>query len=239
MNASKIFLSPSEYFILNKDLIKKIGIEPTIVLCSLINEEEKKQKKMHSYFLTTIDTLTEETTLSIFKIKNALNKLYKTKLIDIVVKNDHKVSIKILHSNIMQQVTSQQSNKKPIHQIKKNQKIKNTRFKKPTLKELSQYFMELGVNTDESSIMFDYYESKGWKVGKAPMKCWKSATRNWVRRIQKKTDFPDYYDKKLETQICDDPEALSKYHNHLKKLGWESIYSPSAGTTWKKKKLSS
>ena len=102
-----------------------------------------------------------------------------------------------------------------------------------TLKELKNYFLELGSG-DESDIMFDYYESKGWKVGNAPMKCWKSATRNWIRRLNKKNDFPDYYDKKVEITIGNDSETLSKYHNHLKKLGWESKYSPSAGITWKK-----
>ena len=147
------------------------------------------------------------------------------------------MSIKILHNNIINQFTSEKINNKPTYQIKKKNKIKTSRFKKPTLKELTDYFVELGINTDESNIMFDYYESKGWKVGKAPMKCWKSATRNWVRRIHKKNDFPDYYDKKLEAQICDDPAVLSKYHNHLKKLGWESTYSPSSGTTWKRKRI--
>jgi len=27
----------------------------------------------------------------------------------------------------------------------------------------------------------DYYESKGWIVGKAPMKSWQASVRNWAR----------------------------------------------------------
>jgi len=27
----------------------------------------------------------------------------------------------------------------------------------------------------------DYYEAKGWVVGKSPMKDWSSAVRNWMR----------------------------------------------------------
>lgn len=27
----------------------------------------------------------------------------------------------------------------------------------------------------------DFYESKGWVVGKAKMKCWKAAVRNWLK----------------------------------------------------------
>ena len=86
--------------------------------------------------------------------------------------------------------------------------------------------------------MFDYYESKGWKVGKAPMKCWKSATRNWLRRLKnKKSNFPDYYDRKTIINIGDDNEELSRYYQHLNKLGWHSTYSPAGGTRWQKKKL--
>ena len=29
---------------------------------------------------------------------------------------------------------------------------------------------------------FDYYESKGWLVGKSPMKNWKAACSTWNRR---------------------------------------------------------
>jgi len=84
--------------------------------------------------------------------------------------------------------------------------------------------------------MFDYYESKGWKVGKSPMKCWKSAARNWLRRIKhENVEFPDYYDKEIEKKIGNDHNKLSRYHQHLRKMGWSSLYSPTAGTTWIKK----
>ena len=77
--------------------------------------------------------------------------------------------------------------------------LKKKKFKKPTLNELKTYFLEIGAKKEETEIMFDYYESKGWKVGRAPMKCWKSAARNWKRRSQKEeSEFPDYYDKAFE-----------------------------------------
>ena len=34
-----------------------------------------------------------------------------------------------------------------------------------------------------------------------------------------------------------DIEKISNYHNHLKKLGWISSYSPSSGMTWRKKNI--
>jgi len=35
--------------------------------------------------------------------------------------------------------------------------------------------------------MFNFYESKGWLVGKAKMKNWKAAASNWIARAE--TDF--------------------------------------------------
>ena len=102
--------------------------------------------------------------------------------------------------------------------------------------EEKTYFLEIEAKTEETEIMFDYYESKGWKVGKAPMKCWKSAARNWKRRSEKEeSEFPDYYDKEFEKKIGNDNNKVSRYHQHLRKIGWKSSYSPTAGTTWLKK----
>ena len=57
------------------------------------------------------------------------------------------------------------------------------RFVKPTLEELKGYFAEKGFG-DESERFFDFYSSKGWMVGKNPMKDWRAAVRNWVRDKQ-------------------------------------------------------
>lgn len=52
------------------------------------------------------------------------------------------------------------------------------RFKKPTIEEIKEYCKERknGIN---AQYFFDYYESKGWLVGKSPMKSWKAAIRTW------------------------------------------------------------
>ncbi len=232
MNSSNILLSGSEYFMLNKVLMKKIGINATLILSELINYETAN--KGIGYFRINLNQISENTTLSIFKIKNSINKLYKKKIIDAVVKNNEIVDIKIEHTKILNIITSTMKKDSEMLSNKKKTAIKHTRFKKPLLEELRNYFLEIG-ELDESEIMFDYYESKGWKVGRSPMKCWKSAARNWIRRLNKKTKFPDFYDKKLELSLGNDVEKVSKYHNHLRQLGWTSTYSPSSGITWKKK----
>lgn len=50
--------------------------------------------------------------------------------------------------------------------------------------ECLEYFCELN-RPDEAQKFFDYFSSNGWKVGgKAPMKDWKAAARNWIRNAR-------------------------------------------------------
>ena len=55
------------------------------------------------------------------------------------------------------------------------------RFSPPTLDEVIAYKSETNSNVDPQKFV-DYYESKGWKVGNAPMKNWQAAFRNWGRK---------------------------------------------------------
>lgn len=55
------------------------------------------------------------------------------------------------------------------------------RFVKPTLQEISTYCQENNHVIDTKNF-YDFYESKGWKIGNSPMKDWQAAVRNWARR---------------------------------------------------------
>lgn len=61
---------------------------------------------------------------------------------------------------------------------KKN--IKRKVFQKPTVEEINQYCTERENKVDPQRF-FDFYESKGWKVGKEPMKDWKACVRTWEK----------------------------------------------------------
>lgn len=63
------------------------------------------------------------------------------------------------------------------------------RFIKPTIEEIKNYCEERENEIDPERF-FDFYESKGWLVGKTPMKDWKAAVRNWEQRNPKKEDKP-------------------------------------------------
>ena len=57
------------------------------------------------------------------------------------------------------------------------------RFTSPTLAEVQAYVLERQSPVDPQGFV-DFYESKGWLVGKTPMKDWKAACRNaekWER----------------------------------------------------------
>lgn len=63
----------------------------------------------------------------------------------------------------------------------KEEKKDTRRFVKPTIEQINQYCKERSNNIDGQSF-FDFYESKGWVVGKSPMKDWKAAVRTWERK---------------------------------------------------------
>lgn len=55
------------------------------------------------------------------------------------------------------------------------------RFIKPTVQEVSDYCQERKNSIDAQQFV-DFYEAKGWKVGREPMKDWKAAVRTWETR---------------------------------------------------------
>lgn len=61
------------------------------------------------------------------------------------------------------------------------------RFTPPTTDEVSAYAKEKGYLIDADRFV-DFYASKGWLVGKSPMKDWKAAVRNWALRDRKEAD---------------------------------------------------
>lgn len=81
------------------------------------------------------------------------------------------------------------------------------RFIKPTIEEIRSYCKEKGYNIDAEQF-WNFYESKGWVVGKSPMKNWKACCFTWTKR--KTTQLPIGFD------LTDN--SKHKYDNDLK--GW-------------------
>ncbi|RAI15308.1 MAG: hypothetical protein DKM22_04145 [Candidatus Melainabacteria bacterium] len=70
---------------------------------------------------------------------------------------------------------------------------KTTRFIKPTIEEVSAYCAERknGINAEA---FINFYESKGWKIGKNSMKDWKAAVRTWESKNKPADNTEDFDD---------------------------------------------
>lgn len=71
------------------------------------------------------------------------------------------------------------------------------RFTKPTVEEVALYCQER-MNGIDAQEFIDFYESKGWMIGKSPMKDWKACVRTWERgrkkeEVDRYADIDDWY----------------------------------------------
>lgn len=65
-------------------------------------------------------------------------------------------------------------------------KLNNRAFVKPSVEEVREYCQQRKNSVDPETFV-DFYESKGWKVGKNPMKDWKACVRTWEKSWKQKT----------------------------------------------------
>jgi hypothetical protein len=152
-------------------------------------------------FLTSVDTLTRETGLSVSQIRTSLKKLISTN--EIASKSQARSTV-----ITVLEYDSHQDNDKPddklmtmksqaddneiatdknvrIKECKNDKKI-TRRFTPPTDIETVAYFVEKGSTNIEAEKFWLFYDSKNWFVGKTKMKKWQSAASGWITR--NKTD---------------------------------------------------
>ena len=89
-----------------------------------------------------------------------------------VVQKLHQGSAEIAPNNIIDNISIS-------NDIDDSNKRK-AKFVKPTIEEIRCFCEERnnGIDADE---FFNFYESKGWVIGKSPMKDWKACIRTWER----------------------------------------------------------
>jgi hypothetical protein len=66
-------------------------------------------------------------------------------------------------------------------EAKAEQKKQKKTFEKPTVSEIAAYCKERR-NVIDAQAFYDFYESKGWKVGAVKMKDWRACVRTWEQR---------------------------------------------------------
>jgi len=82
----------------------------------------------------------------------------------------------------------------------KNERKENkdiSRFAPPTTEEVSAYCLERKNHVDAERF-HDFYESKGWLVGKTKMKDWKAAVRTWEKNDTGKAEKSHYREDDFE-----------------------------------------
>lgn len=100
-------------------------------------------------------------------------------------------------------VSSDGQQKSASDQIRSDQRQKTGergRFAPPTPAEVQEYAREIGLVRVDA--FYDFYASKGWKVGNAPMKDWRAAARRWQRT--------DVEDGRVATKPATDPATRAR-----------------------------
>lgn len=91
---------------------------------------------------------------------------------------------------------------KKIEEKKGERKKKGQTFVRPGVDLINIYSVEAGLGIDAQAF-FDFYQSKGWMVGKNKMKDWKAAARNWSRSSRKPKAGPTTFQSAKEQATAD------------------------------------
>jgi hypothetical protein len=134
-------------------------------------------------------------------IKRALVKLKDDKVIEIMKLDSNpmnKTNWYTLNQSMISKWTNALGQNDPIEEVKLNQskqyKTNNVKqtvylgdkpqkqktFIIPSVDEIKTKFPNINAQ-----VFYDFYSSKGWVVGKSPMKDWEAAARNWLSREEK------------------------------------------------------
>tara|TARA_R110002167_G_scaffold363844_1_gene584809 strand:- start:406 stop:1119 length:714 start_codon:yes stop_codon:yes gene_type:complete len=122
-----------------------------------VQYKEGTKQILHRYITLVNDPIEEKLMTPIRKVKDPIEE----KLIDNNTSNN-------TNNNTMN-----------IGVVTPEKKVKKV-FVKPTLTEVIDFCNATQANIDPQDFI-DFYESKGWMVGKNKMKCWMSCVRRWKR----------------------------------------------------------
>ena len=146
--------------------------------------------------VASYQVLSTETGLSVKQVRTAIKKLQSTG--ELAIKSTNKYSVFTVKNYDLYQAKGKQEagerqaedkQRATTKESKEGKKEKNNnikRFTPPTYEQVSTYCKERN-NTVDAERFYDFYESKGWMVGKNKMKDWKAAVRNWERSSKQET----------------------------------------------------
>jgi hypothetical protein len=154
-------------------------------------------------FITSYNKISSDTGISIQTIRTILKRFELTNEINIQTTNKY-TTITICKYDIYQseestsnkQLTNkQQATNKQLTTNKNDNNEKNI-FIKPSLQEVLQYCIERNNKIDAYQFI-NFYDSKGWMVGRNKMKDWKACVRTW----EKQENLQENKVKSLDQQL--------------------------------------
>lgn len=167
-----------------------------LLSANFIDTRFRGKKIKRGQILTSLNSLAEETGLSVQEVKTGLKHLISTNEITNVSCSQYRIITVVKYNNyqtITNDLTNEQqtTNKRPTNDQQhhnninnKNKRIRSSisTFQPPSLDDVKKYVSEIkGVIDPER--FFDYYEVRDWclKDGRK-MSNWKAEIRSWERR---------------------------------------------------------
>jgi hypothetical protein len=199
----KHLLSSTAFLVLNKNLAKKIGLKEAVLLSDLISKEEYfiANGMTDGWFFNTEANIEADTTLNSYHQRKCLKTLKNHNLISVKRKGiPAKQYFKINEEQVLQILTNLSDKEQPTINKNKEIKIINKYFIKPSILEVKNYCI-LRKNNIEAESFINFYDSKGWMVGKNKMQDCKAAIRSWEMRDNKRPKTMSKIDSQINEYI--------------------------------------
>lgn len=170
------------------------------------NHKEKRYKGIllqSGSILTSRDILSIETGLSVRQVRTALTRLNSTNELTIKTSSQGTI-IHIVNYQKYQIESNEMTNKRPANDqqttTNKNDKKEKNIFIKPSLQEVLEYCSERNNKIDANQFI-NFYDSKGWMVGRNKMKDWKASIRTWEKQITSQDNKVKSLDEQLYENV--------------------------------------
>lgn len=160
----------------------------------LINTHTETIKR--GQFITSLNHLSMDTQMTMQATRTFLNLLVSDNMI-VKESNTQLTKITICNYDKYQDIeqtsnkpatNQQQTNNKRVTTVEESKEEKERKEKKdnriPSLSDVQEYCTERKNNVDPFK-WYNFYESKGWMIGKNKMIDWKAAVRTWETPVQK------------------------------------------------------
>lgn len=194
----------------------KVTLKPYEIAISEANLAEKWQWSRNTVrkFLSELlsSGIIEQTTsrlINIITIKKYLTIEQQNEQQNLLEINELDINSTIDAEHQIEQQNEQLTRRKEKKDNNNNKEISDTnvsnikkakRFVKPTVEQIDEYVKQNGYHIDAEAF-FNYYESKGWVVGKSPMKNWQAAVRTWEKTW--KNNHPQQVQNHTQSQSRD------------------------------------